>query len=155
MDDIRLEIKSVLFFLLTTLSIAICSYLVGVNIEVSLMIIFLTNRIYSRMDGFHNSSLKLCWIISTLSFTLFGYLSTQIVITPLILLCAIILVDYERIEQVGSLICVVFIGVTLPEYSWLISTTFFSIVLAWCVNGKSIVSKFLQVIDTKLSKIIK
>lgn len=155
MDDIRLEIKSVLFFLITTLSIILFSLLIGVDIKVSLMVIFLCNRIYSRGDGYHSSNLVICYLTSTILFTLFSWLSVSITITPLILLCGIILIDHDRIEQVGSLVCTVFIGVSLPEYSWLISTMFFSIILAWCTNGKSIFTKFLSITDEVLSRIIK
>lgn len=155
MDDIQLQIKSILFFILTTCSIVTCSYLIGVDIKISLLVILLANRIYNRRDGFHNSSLVICFIFSTFTFTLFAWLSTQFMISPLLLLCSIILIDYERIEQLGSLIGVLFLGVATPEYSYLISVMFFSIILAWCINGESIVSKLLEKLDKLMSKLIK
>lgn len=154
--DILKKYRGQLFILITMSSIVITSLFCNVDIKYTIALILLVNQSYDRDNGWHCKSLKVCFVISTVLFTLFSYLSSVITISPLFALCGLTLLDYSKIKQHTTLIVVFVLAISNVEYSWLINSCFFSIVLSYILSGTNeFTIRLFSKIDNALCRILK
>lgn len=156
MMDILKKYRGQLFILITMSSIVITSLFCNVDIKYTIALILLVNQSYDRDSGWHCKSLKVCFVISSVLFTLFSYLSSIITISPLFALIGLTLLDYSKIKQHTTLIIVFVLGISNVEHSWLINSCFFSIVLSYILSGTNeFTIRLLSKIDNALCRILK
>lgn len=149
--------RGLLFITITMSSILIISSVFcNVDIKYVLSLIFLVNQGYFRDKGWHSDSLFSCLIISTTLFSLFAYLSSIFMISPVLTIMIFMLLDYKNIDQHTSWILVFMLGTSSPEFHWIYSSCFFSIILSYLISGKnSSVTNIIIGIDNLIRRLFK
>jgi hypothetical protein len=154
--DILKKYRGQLFILVTMSSIVLTTLFCGVNIKYTIALILLTNQAFSRDVGWHSKSLSHCWVLSLILFTLFSYLSSIIIVSPIVVIIAMTMLDYDKIRQHTILIIIFVLGISNVEYSWLMSSCLFSIILSYLLSGSNkIVIGMISKVDNALYKILK
>lgn len=154
--DILKKYRGQLFILVTMSSIVATSLFCGVNIKYAIALILLVNQSYDRDGGWHCKSLKVCFVISTILFTLFIYLSSVIQVSIVLTLIALTMLDYPKIKQHSTIIIVFMLSIVNAEYSWLSSSCLFSIILSYLLSGSNkIFINLITKVDNALYRILK